>query len=197
MGNSRKILIIDGHPDPEPDHFCHALADRYRKGAQSAGHTVDLVRIAEIDFPVLRSARDYDTAPVPDALQPALAAMEACDHLVMIYPLWLGTLPALTKAFIEQLFHRDIAFEPAGEGKWPKGRLVGKSARVIVTMGMPAFVYRLWYGAHSLKSLERNILKFIGFKPVRDTVFGMVEAVSGDKREIWLAKTEDLGRQAI
>lgn len=197
MGNYRKILIIDGHPDPELNHFCHALADHYRKGAENAGHTVDLVRIAEIDFPVLRSARDYDTAPVPDALQPALAAMEACDHLVLIYPLWLGTLPALTKAFVEQLFHRDIAFEPAAKGKWPRGRLVGKSSRVIVTMGMPAFVYRLWYGAHSLKSLERNILKFIGFKPVRDTIFGMVEAASDDKRRNWLEKAEDLGRRAI
>ena len=48
-----------------------------------------------------------------------------------------------------------------------------------------------------MKSLERNILKFIGFKPVRDTVFGMVEAVSDEKRKGWLKRVEDLGRQAI
>lgn len=197
MGNSRNILIIDGHPDPESNHFCHALADHYRKGAESAGHTVELFRIAEIDFPLLRSAKDYDTQPVPQVLQPASSAIQACDHLVLIYPLWLGTLPALTKAFLEQVFHRETAFEPAEEGKWPRGRLVGKSARVIVTMGMPGFVYRLWYGAHSLKSLERNMLKFIGFKPVRDTIFGMVEAVSDDKRRSWLASIEELGRKAI
>jgi putative NADPH-quinone reductase len=197
MGDSRKILIIDGHPDPEIDHFCHALADHYRKGAESAGHTVELIRIADIDFPLLRSARDYDTQPVPQVLQPASSAIEACDHMVLVYPLWLGTLPALTKAFLEQVFHRETAFESAEEGKWPKGRLVGKSARVIVTMGMPGFVYRLWYGAHSLKSLERNMLKFIGFKPVRDTIFGMVEAVSDDKRRSWLENIEQLGRKAI
>ena len=66
-----------------------------------------------------------------------------------------------------------------------------------VPMGMPALIYRVWYGGHSLKSLERNILKFIGFKPVRDTVFGMVEAVSDEKRKGWLKRVEDLGRQAI
>ncbi|WP_346892174.1 NAD(P)H-dependent oxidoreductase [uncultured Roseibium sp.] len=197
MANGRKILVIDGHPDPESDHFCHALAQSYRQGAESGGHIVDVVRIADLDFPFLRSPKDYDTAPVPTSLDQVTQEMLAADHVVLIYPLWLGTLPALTKAFLEQVFHRDTAFEPAEEGKWPKGRLTGKSARVIVTMGMPALAYRFWYGAHSLKSLERNILKFIGFKPVRDTIFGMVEAVSEDKRKGWLKQVEDLGRQAV
>ncbi|WP_346911849.1 NAD(P)H-dependent oxidoreductase [uncultured Roseibium sp.] len=197
MANSRKILVIDGHPDPDADHFCHALAQSYRRGAEAGGHLVDVVRVADLDFPFLRSPKDYDTAPVPASLEQVTQEMLAADHVVLIYPLWLGTLPALTKAFLEQVFHRDTAFEPAEEGKWPKGRLTGKSARVIVTMGMPALIYRFWYGGHSLKSLERNILKFIGFKPVRDTVFGMVEAVSEEKRKDWLRQVEDLGRQAI
>lgn len=197
MASGRKILVIDGHPDPEADHFCHALARSYREGAEAGGHTVNLVRVADLDFPILRSASGYDTAPVPVALQQVTDELLAADHVVLIYPLWLGTLPALTKAFLEQVFHRDVAFEPAEEGKWPRGRLRGKSARVIVTMGMPALVYRFWYGGHSLKSLERNILKFIGFKPVRDTVFGMVEMVGDDKRKTWLKRVADLGRQAL
>ena len=197
MANSRKILVVDGHPDRDADHFCHALARSYCQGAEAGGHTVQVVRIADLDFPILRSAKDYDTAPVPAALEQITREMLAADHVVLIYPLWLGTLPALTKAFLEQVFHRETAFEPAEEGKWPKGRLTGKSARVIVTMGMPALVYRFWYGGHSLKSLERNILKFIGFKPVRDTVFGMVEMVSNEKRKSWLNRVEDLGRQAV
>jgi putative NADPH-quinone reductase len=50
----------------------------------------------------------------------------------------------------------------------------GRSARVIVTMGMPALIYRWYYGAHGLKNLKRNILRFVGFAPVRDTVVGSV-----------------------
>ena len=134
---------------------------------------------------------------MPASLEDVTGRLLGADHVVLIYPLWLGTLPALTKAFLEQVFHRDTAFEPARDGKWPKGRLSGKSARVIVTMGMPALVYRFWYGGHSLKSLERNILRFIGFKPVRDTVFGMIEMVSDEKRKSWLKRVEALGRQAI
>ena len=197
MSGLQKILIIDGHPDPDPDHFCHAIAKHYCHGANQAGHSVDLVRISDLDFPVLRRPRDYDHAPVPTTLQPVTDKLLAADHLVLVYPLWLGTLPAYTKAFLEQVFHRHVAFEQADDDSWPKGRLTGKSARVFVTMGMPGFVYRLWYGAHSLKSLERNILKFIGFKPVKDTVFGMVEAVSEEKRKSWLTKVEDLGRKAL
>lgn len=196
MTIKRSILILDGHPDPSPDRFCHALASAYRTGAESAGHDVDLFRIADLEFPVLRSAVEFDASPVPEPLTMIRNRFLDADHMVLIYPLWLGTLPAFTKAFLEQLLHRDTAFEPAQPGKWPEGRLTGKSARVIVTMGMPTVAYRIWYGAHSLKSLERNILKFVGFRPVRDTLFGMVDQVSDATRKTWLDKVETLGRRA-
>jgi putative NADPH-quinone reductase len=73
----------------------------------------------------------------------------------------------------------------------------GKSARVVVTMGMPALAYRWYFGAHSLKSLERNILKFVGMKPVRDTVFGMVEDASDDRRRRWLDRMRRFGERAL
>ncbi len=61
-------------------------------------------------------------------------------------------------------------------------------------MGMPAFVYRWYFGAHSLKSLERNILKFVGIKPIRETLIGMVEGKQ-ETRARWLTKMEALGRE--
>jgi putative NADPH-quinone reductase len=66
---------------------------------------------------------------------------------------------------------------------------------VIVTMGMPGLFYRLVYRAHSLKSLERNILAFCGFGPIRDTVIGFVEALSDGERAEVVAEVEKLGRQ--
>jgi len=197
VAEKRKIVIIDGHPDPDNARYCHALAEAYQTGAMAAGHDAELIRISTIEFPLLRSVDEYKQGPTPEPLVPARDAILGADHVVLIYPLWLGTLPALLKALLEQIFHHDIAFEKAGPNDWPTGRLKGKSARVIVTMGMPALAYRWWYGAHSLKSLERNILKFIGFKPVRDTVFGMVEMVSSEKRQAWLKKVEEFGSKAI
>ncbi|WP_417687093.1 NAD(P)H-dependent oxidoreductase [Roseibium sp.] len=197
MAKSKSVVVIDGHPDPDPAHFCHALALSYCKGARHAGHKVSLISLADLDFPLLRSPKAFAEDPTPDSLIPARDTLLAADHVTIIFPLWLGSMPALLKGFLEQVLHRDTAFEDTAENAFPKGKLKGKSARIITTMGMPGLVYRLWFLSHGLKALERNILKFIGFSPVRDTVFGMVEMVSDDKRKRWLAKVEDLGKQAI
>jgi putative NADPH-quinone reductase len=79
------------------------------------------------------------------------------------------------------------------ESMWRK-LLAGKSARVVVTMGMPAFVYRWYFGAHSLKSLECNILGFCGIGPIKETLIGMIEAPNSARRQKWLAKMRQLGR---
>jgi putative NADPH-quinone reductase len=75
-----------------------------------------------------------------------------------------------------------------------KGLLKGRSARIVITMGMPAFIYRWYFGAHSLKSLERNVLKFCGVGPVRETLIGMVEAGDDAKRRAWLTRMRALGQ---
>ena len=114
------------------------------------------------------------------------------NHLVLIYPLWLGTLPALLKGFLEQAFRPGVALSD-GDG-FPRGLMKGKSARVVITMGMPALAYRFYFGAHSLKSLQRNILGFVGINPIRNTIFGMVENVSARRRQLWLEKMHRLGQ---
>mgnify|MGYP003462987881 CR=1 FL=1 len=77
----------------------------------------------------------------------------------------------------------------------PKKRLTGKSARIVVTMGMPAFVYRWWYRAHSLKSLEENILRFSGIGPIKSTLIGTVEGMTDKQRAGWLDNLRALGEQ--
>lgn len=190
-----QIVVIDGHPDPDPDRLCHALADAYVQGAESAGHGVEVVRLAELDIPFLKSADEFNHQQPGPAVQHVQRVVEAADHVVMIYPLWLGTMPAMLKALLEQVFRPGFAFGAEGTKTMRSGRLTGKSARVVVTMGMPAFVYRWYFRAHSLKSLERNILKFCGIKPVRETLFGLVEATTDAKRGRWLQTMHDLGQR--
>ncbi len=192
-----KIVIIQGHPDPGGGRLCHALANAYIQGAVEASHEVELFDVARLNFPLLQSQANWDIGVegTPEQLRPAQAACKAADHIVFVYPLWLGTMPALLKAFLEQVFRPGVALS-YGKG-FPKPLFKGKSARVVVTMGMPALAYRWYFGAHSLKSLERNILKFVGMKPVRDTVFGMVENTGSDGRKRWLEMMKDYGRKAI
>ncbi len=190
----RRIVVIQGHPDPDPGHLCRALADAYAEGARQAGHTVQLIDLAELDVPLLASQRAFEHDPVPDSLRPAQDAIVAADHLVLIFPLWLGTMPALVKAFLEQVLRPGVAFEYLDNGR-QKVLMTGRSARVVVTMGMPAPVYRWWFLAHGIRGLERNILGFVGFKPVRETLLGMVAAASPQRRDGWLKDMRRLGER--
>ncbi len=54
-------------------------------------------------------------------------------------------MPALLKAFLEQVFRPGFALICNGH-RFPQKGLVGKSARV-VTMGMPVFWYRWFFRA--------------------------------------------------
>ncbi|MFI3184673.1 MAG: hypothetical protein QX198_01690 [Methylococcaceae bacterium] len=58
---------------------------------------------------------------------------------------------------------------------------------------MPAFIYRWYYLAHSLKSLKRNMLGFCGIGPIEDTLIGMVEQLDDAKSKKWLSKMYRLG----
>lgn len=190
----KTIVLIDGHPDPDPARLCHGLADAYTEGAESAGHRVHRLTLASMDITFLRSAAQWhDETPNPD-IRDAQEAIMAADHLVIIYPLWLGTMPALLKAFLEQMARPGFAVPRESVGA-KAGLLRGKSARVVVTMGMPVFIYRFFFFAHSLKSLERNILRFIGIKPIRETLIGMMSAKAGDRAASWIVRMRDLGRR--
>lgn len=191
----RRITIIQGHPDAEARHFGHALADEYAKGGEDGGHEVKRLEVAELDFPLLRTKEEFEQGRPPDSIKLAQEAIAWADRLVILYPLWLGDMPALLKAFFEQVFRPGFTFEYGAEGRMPKKRLTGMSARIVVTMGMPAFVYRWWYRAHSLKSLEQNILAFSGIGPITSTLIGAVEGMTDKQRAGWLDRLRALGEQ--
>jgi putative NADPH-quinone reductase len=188
----RRITIIDGHPDPERARFVHALADAYADGAVAGGHDIRRIEVAQLNFPVLRSRKQWVDEPLPPLLEEPQAAIGWADHIVIFYPLWMGDIPALLKAFLEQVLRPGFALI---DGARPKKLLTGKSAHVVVTMGMPGFFYATFYRAHSLKSLERNVLKMTGIKPVRHTIIGGV-GESAATREGWLEELASAGESA-
>ena len=153
--------------------------------------------LGQLSFPLLRTQKDWEKgiSGTPDVLKQAQTALTDADHIVFVYPLWLGTMPAVLKGFLEQIFRPGIALS-YDEG-FPKPLLKGKSARVVITMGMPALMYRLYFFAHGLKNLERSILGIAGIRPIRSTLFGSVDAVSKEKRAGWIEKMKGLGKAAL
>ena len=194
---AKRIVLIQGHPDSTMPHLCHALAAAYAEGAEEAGHTVRVIQVAELDFPLLRSQQAWEDDALPAGLQQVQAHIRWAEHIVLFFPLWLGDMPALLKGFLEQVARPGFAFEhEAGRATFTKKGLTGRSARVVVTMGMPALVYRWYFRAHSVKSLERNILGFIGIAPVHTTLIGMVGDFKANDGSRWLAKLRRLGQRA-
>jgi putative NADPH-quinone reductase len=100
---TKRILIIQGHPDPIKTHLGHVLVDAYADGAQKAGHTVRGVDVAALKFPLLRTQQDWDDGVLPHSLAQAQADIEWAQHLVLFFPLWLGDMPALLTGFLEQV----------------------------------------------------------------------------------------------
>jgi putative NADPH-quinone reductase len=184
------IAIIQGHPDPAGGHFGHALAAAYAEAAKSAGHEVRTIEVAKLDFPPLRAASDWQQA-APRPIAEAQEILNWAQHFFIVFPLWMGDMPALLKAFFEQVLRPGFAFGEARPGRLPKKLLKGRSARILVTMGMPAFFYRAYYRAHSVKNLKRNILEFCGVSPVHTTLIGMVEGKAA-ARSAWLARMAKL-----
>ena len=191
-----RILLIEGHPDTSGRHLNHLLVEAYAGGAIAAGHEVRRVAVGELDFPVLRSAHDWKQGGVPPALQASQQHILWAQHVVLFFPLWLGEMPALLKAWLEQVARPGFAVSPEGPKEFGRKPLSGRSARVVVTMGMPALAYRWYFRAHSLKALERNILGFIGFAPIHETLVGSVEQLGEAGVARWQAKLRRLGRDA-
>jgi putative NADPH-quinone reductase len=192
---SKRILLIQGHPDAGQRHLCHLLEDAYAEGAGAAGHEIRGIDVASLSFPLLRSQAEWEHGALPAALAPAQEDIKWAQHLVLFFPLWLGDMPALLKGFLEQVARPGFAFSREGKNPLANKGLTGRSARVVVTMGMPAAVYRWYFRAHSIKSLERNFLGFVGISPVNETLIGMAGNMESNDVEKWLSTLRKLGRQ--
>jgi len=186
-----KILIINGHPDPES--FCTHLANAYQKGALAANAQTDILHLYQLTFdPVLRFGYRQRTELEPDLVNAQKLIAEA-NHLVFVYPTWWGVYPALLKGFIDRVFLPKFAFKYRENSLlWDK-LLTGKTARIIVTMDTPSWYYRLVYRNIGHRAMKTALLHFCGVKPVKITSFGPIKSSSEKQRAKWVAKVGQLG----
>jgi putative NADPH-quinone reductase len=189
---TKRIVVIQGHPDPAGNHLLHAMADAYAQGAVSGGHQVRRIDVARLEFPLLRSQAEFEHSALPVSLTRAQEDMRWAEHWAFLFPLWQGTMPALLKGFLEQTFRPGFAVEQR-EGGFPRRLLAGRSARLVVTMGMPAWIYRWYFGAYGIRSFERSVLSFAGIKPIRESFYGLSWA-DETRRARWIEKMRERGR---
>jgi len=187
----KNILIIQGHPDSES--FCWALGEAYKRGASSSGAAIQEIKISNLYFnPNLAFGYRKRTQLEPDLLTSWEKILKA-DHLVIIYPVWWASMPAIMKGFFDRLFLPGFAFEKIENSLWWKKLLKGKSARIITTMDQPPWYFWLRYLAPAHQALKHGTLKFCGVSPVKITSIGPIRLSKETFRKNHLLKIEKLG----
>ena len=186
-----RILLILGHPDGES--LNGALAEAYKEGAESSGAEVRILRLGDLKFdPVLWKGYKQRQELEPDLLA-AQKLIEWAEHLVLVYPTWWSTIPALMKGFFDRILLPGFAYNSGVKNSLPEKLLKGRTAHLITTMDSPGWYYRWSTGRPGFMLLKKGILNFCGIKTVRISSFQPAKFASQEKRVKWLEKTRRLG----
>ena len=188
---SKKILVILGQPQRQS--YGSALMQAYVEGAKAAGAEVRELYLGDLQFNPVGTSGLAPRAELEPDLVSAQETIKWADHLVFVYPIWWGTIPALLKGFIERVFLPGFAVNfRENSPLWDK-LLSGRSARLIVTLNTPSFYYRWVFGRPGHNTMKKTILQFCGINPVRITEVGPMKNSTESKRKRWLEQVRALG----
>ena len=187
----KKILIINGHPDKES--FNYALSEAYKIGAKKSTAEIQEINIRELNFnPNLQFGYRKRTELESDLLE-AQEKLKWADHLVLVYPIWWGSVPAIMKGFLDRVLLPGFAFNKREKSLWWDKCFTGKTARIICTLDQPAWYYKWIYRSPSHNAMKKLTLNYIGVKKVRITTIGPIRLSKEKFRAKWLKKVATLG----
>ncbi|MFY9349737.1 MAG: NAD(P)H-dependent oxidoreductase [Sphingobium sp.] len=189
-----RVLILDGHPDE--GRLVSHLLDLYRAGLGDATE-VERIAVRDLTFdPILRQGYKIVQPWEPD-LERVGAAIAACDHLVVAFPMWWGSEPAELKGLLDRVLLPGFAFRYHKDDPFWDRLLAGRSADVLITTDTPSWFLRFAYGNPVVRRWRGQILGFCGFKPLRITRFGPVRQGGVEKHLVaWQRKIERLAASA-
>jgi NAD(P)H dehydrogenase (quinone) len=182
VSSSPTALIVRAHP--EPGSFSASQARAAARALADAGHTVDIIDLYDDEWqPVLDrgefSGVDGPFKPQAEQMRAAAAGtldpvvqdhlerLIAADLLVLSFPMWWFSVPAILKGWIDRVFVMGAVF--GGEhGLFDQAALAGKDAIVLMTTGGPADAFAPG-GAFGpmddfLFHVRRGMLEFVGYR---------------------------------
>lgn len=146
-----KVLIVYAHP--EPASFGHALLERSVNTLRACGHEVVVSDLYAMGFNPIATGVDFTERRFPDALQydreqkqasqrqtftadiqAELDKLLACDLLILQFPLWWFSVPAILKGWIDRVFVNGTVYG-AGGRRFDQGGLKGRKAMLAFTTG--------------------------------------------------------------
>jgi putative NADPH-quinone reductase len=169
----RRILVVNGHPDPGPERFCSALCDAYEEGARAAGWTVRRLTVGLLSN---NETRDQ-----------ALEDLRWATQLIVVYPLWLDQPPVLLRDLFEENLVRNQR-DGCGVSEQP--------VHLVITMDMPAFLYRAMLQCDTdIKGLARG-MTLPGFRHQHQDFIGSIASITPEQRRRWLRTMRETGLRA-
>lgn len=189
---NKRVLVVLGHPSNQS--FSAALGSAYITAARAVGHEVQVLALGELEFdPVLRDGYQRVQALEPD-LQNAQALIRWAEHLVFVFPIWWGGIPALMKGFLDRVLLPGFAFKYRSNSPFPEKLLKGRSADLLVCMDTPPWYYRWVQRMPGLEQMRRTTLGFCGIRPQKTLTFGPIISSNTVQREAWLQQARRLAR---
>jgi len=197
-----KVLIVHAHP--EPKSFCSAMFHRARQTLADQGHTVQTSDLYAMGFNPLASQSDFKQMHDPDYLVYALEQRQAhqsgiladdiqseldkllwCDLLVLNFPVFWCSTPAMLKGWIDRVMISGVTY--GGKRFYDKGGLVGKQALVSATIGGQAHMFEE-NGVHGpledmLRHLLRGTLAYTGMMVLPPFVAWHVPYITDEARQ--------------
>lgn len=193
-GDGKRILLIVG--SPKRKSFCHLLAECYAQGARSKDHVVRELKLGELAFdPILHEGYEQSQVLEPDLLE-AQRQIHWAEHLVFVYPVWWGGLPALLQGFFDRVLQPGFAFRYRGtqDKDWEQ-LLGGRSADLLVCHDQPLSRLRFLKGPPAHRQMVRSVLGACGIATRRLEEFAPMRSSSEEQRQGWLRRAEQLGSQ--
>ncbi len=182
---SRKMLVINGHPDPRPERFCAAICAAYSHGARSNGWQTQQVNIGELGYSLFDAAAEQFACS--EDVERGLRLVRDTDRLMIAFPLWLDHAPPALEMFLREATRRSMVETP------DLRRPAAKCGRMFVTMQMPAFIYRPRQLAKDRRSTCGMALPLPLEKRGAPTFIGSLDSLSAEQRASWLEKIRAFG----
>ncbi|MDN9009783.1 NAD(P)H-dependent oxidoreductase [Brevibacillus laterosporus] len=185
-----KAVILFAHPGTKS--FNHAILQQVTESLHKHGITPSLRNLYEQKFSPIFSPADMqalEQEQVPKAIEEEQTILSESDLLIMIYPVWWWSQPAILKGYIDRIFSDGFAFQYEKNG--PVGLLTGKQALVFTTTRESQREMQ----ANGLdevvkKQVVDGILRFSGFEPVIYHNFAEVPYVEEAIRENYLQQVD-------
>jgi NAD(P)H dehydrogenase (quinone) len=200
-----RIMVVLDHPYtiasagnvPHQRSFSAAVAAAAIRGAESAGHQVDLIDLAADGFQPAMTRQDLVAWRHGQAVDPLVLDYQkrllAAGHLAFVFPVWWEAMPAATKGFLDRVLTKGVMYEelPEAKGNPFRSRMTNLTGvSVLSVMTTPDKAYRWWYRDPLTKILFKGTFAKIGVRNLRWTNYASVTARTPEQRDRMLARTE-------